>query len=288
MPWRALQRLPSLRFAFDPATPILAAGDTAQVSGTVRNLLPGQPLFAYVKTVAGETRYPLAAGPDGRFAFAHGPVDSDFVLALAGENGRSADLAFRVVAPPFLARIQAILHPPGYTRLRVDTLPAGVTRFPVLPGTRSNGWPNPTVPCGARYGVSVPPMKTRRIIPVSVPAPTPARPPVPALRTIPWDRADPSASPGKSASRPIMPMVGGRRRHPFPSFDTFSIDLVPDLPPEVDLVSPATDTVLDRDGKLSLSFRAKDDFGIASFQLIWKVMATARPARKGSGTCAIG
>ena len=33
------------------------------------------------------------------------------------------------VVPPFLARIQAILHPPGYTRLRDDTLPAATQPY---------------------------------------------------------------------------------------------------------------------------------------------------------------
>lgn len=265
LPWRTLQRLPSLRFAFDPATPTLAAGDTARVSGTVRNLMPGQTLFAYVKTVAGETRYPLIPGPDGRFAFSHGPVDSDFVLAVAGENGRSADLAFRVVAPPFLARIQAILHPPAYTRLRADTLPAGVTRFPVLPGTRVEWlaesdralrravWSFNGADSGAIAAANdtLGPGKTFRL----------AR----EIRK-PTDYSFRLEDEEGIRSRPGLP---------------FRIDLVPDLPPEVDLIAPAADTVLDRDGQLPLSFRAKDDFGIASFQLIWKVLADGKPRAEG-------
>ncbi|MBW8889043.1 MAG: hypothetical protein JF616_14915 [Fibrobacteres bacterium] len=57
--------------------------------------------------------------------------------------------------------------------------------------------------------------------------------------------------------------------------------MAPDLPPEVDLISPAADTVLDRDGRLALSFRAKDDFGISSFQLHWKVIANGKARAEG-------
>jgi len=284
LPWRALARLPTLRFAFDPAKETLAAGDTALVTGAVRNLLSGQSLFAYLRTALGETRYPLTPGSDGRFAFMHGPVDSDFVLTLAGENGRSEALSFRVVAPPFLARIQAILHPPGYTRLRDDTLPAGVTRFPVLPGTRIE-W----------HAESDRPLRLAvwSFLPTDTAAPDstgPAGSPRPALgHSAHSVSAIDTLGPGRSyvLTREVRQAVdyaywledeaGIRSRPSVP----FRIDLAPDLPPEVDLVSPATDTVLDRDGRLALSFRAKDDFGISSFQLVWKVMANGKARTEG-------
>src|SRR5690606_29630395 len=114
---------------------VLGLGDTAFVRGKVLNLIPGQTLFAYVRSAAGETRYPLAVDSGREFAFAHGPAERDFSIVMAGVNGRSAPLRFQVLSRPTAAGLRAIATPPGYTRLRPDTLPPGVARFPVLPGT---------------------------------------------------------------------------------------------------------------------------------------------------------
>jgi hypothetical protein len=284
LPWRALDRLPTLRFMLDPASGVLAAGDTARITGRVANLSAGQTLFAYVGTGAGETRYPLGPVADGRFAFTHGPVDSDFTLAFAGDNGRSAALAFRVVEPPFLARVQAILHPPAYTRLPDDTLPAGVARFPALPGTRVEWRAEADRPL-------------RRAVFVSRSADDDgggvgdADKPRAANRTA--DRTADSTADTLGAGRGFRIVREVRRatEYVFHLEDEegirsrasapYRVDMAPDFPPEVDLVSPASDTVLDRDGKLALAFRAKDDFGIVSFQLVWKVVGNGRPRAEG-------
>jgi hypothetical protein len=269
LPWRALDRLPTLRFALDAAAGVLAAGDTARVTGRVANVLPGQALYAYVGTAAGETRYPLGPIADGRFAFAHGPVDSDFTVAFAGDNGRSPALAFRVVAPPFLARVQAILHPPGYTRLPVDTLPAGVARFPALPGTRVE-W----------HAEADRPLRRAVFVSRAAGEGDTSRASLPASDTLGSGRGFALAREIRRATEYgfLLEDEEGIRSRPAAPF---LIDMAPDLTPEVELVSPASDTVLDRDGKLALSFRAKDDFGIASFQLAWKVMANGRARAEG-------
>ena len=59
------------------------------------------------------------------------------------------------------------------------------------------------------------------------------------------------------------------------------MDLIPDLPPELDLVSPGNDTVLDRDARLPLAFRVKDDFGIASLKLVYRVLAGGKARHEG-------
>src|SRR5690606_30822471 len=134
LPWVALEALPSLRFEIDRSKAVLGLGDTALVRGKVLNLIPGQTLFAHVRSAAGETRYPLAVDSGQECVFVHGPAERDFNIVMAGANGRSAPLRFQVLSRPTAADLRAIATPPGYTRLRPDTLPPGVARFPVLPG----------------------------------------------------------------------------------------------------------------------------------------------------------
>ena len=78
LPWVALEGLPTLRFDLADGVRVLGVGDTAMVGGSIRNLMPGQAVYAYIRTAAGETRFPLAVGADQGFEFAFGPADADF------------------------------------------------------------------------------------------------------------------------------------------------------------------------------------------------------------------
>ncbi|MDQ3000532.1 MAG: hypothetical protein M3Y08_04645, partial [Fibrobacterota bacterium] len=274
-PWSILEDLPTLRFDIEPVPLVIGVGDTAWVRGRARNLIPGQPVYAYVRSTAGETRFPLSFEGDQDFAFSFGPAETDFSLHFAGDNGRSSVLRYRVVSAPFLERIQAILEPPAYSRLRRDTLPQGVVRFPVLPGTRVT-WL----------------LESDR-----------------ALRHLAWSLREPASAQADSQAKVAgAPRGSEDTLGPGRSFRTaaeiraireysywledergirsrpslpFRIDIIPDLAPEVDLVSPANDTVLDRDARLPLSFRAKDDYGISSFKLVYKVLVDGKVRSEG-------
>lgn len=274
-PWSILEDLPTLRFDIEPAPLVIGVGDTAWVRGRARNLIPGQPVYAYVRSTGGETRYPLSIEGDQGFAFSYGPAEADFSLHFAGDNGRSSALRYRVVSAPFLERIQVILEPPAYTRLRKDTLPQGVVRFPVLPGTRVT-WLLEADRALRRLAWSLRP-------PASAQTDSQAKAagasrgsedtlgPGRAFKTAAEIRAT------REYSYWLEDEQGIRSRPSLP----FRIDIIPDLAPEVDLVSPANDTVLDRDARLPLSFRAKDDYGISSFKLVYKVLVDGKVRSEG-------
>ncbi len=290
LPWIALDRLPILRFDLGASPKVIGVGDSAKVSGRARNLLPGQAVFAYIRTAVGESRFPLAVDADQHFAFAFGPAETDFTLYFAGDNGRSPSLRFKVLPPPFLERIQAVLEPPGYTRLRPDTLPQGVVRFPVLPGTRV------TWIVAADRGLK------RLAWSFRSPDGAPGSDPVPVAGAAARD-ADSARAKVTDAVRPSEDTLGPgtsfrvvrevrkpldysywlqddqgiRSRPSLPS----RVDIIPDLAPEVDLVSPGGDTVLDRDARMPLAFRVKDDFGVSSLKLIYRVLANGKVAAEG-------
>ncbi|MDB5105665.1 MAG: hypothetical protein JWP91_3354 [Fibrobacteres bacterium] len=275
LPWLALDRLPTLRFELGGSPSVLGAGDTARVAGLARNLIPGQAVYAYVRTASGESRFPLTMTPDQKFEFAFGPATSDFSMYFAGDNGRSPILRFRVLAAPFLARIQAVLEPPAYTRLRTDTLPHGVVRFPVLPGTRVT-WLLESDRELKRLGWSFRPVDT-------------ARDSGAAKVTDASRGSEDTLGPGRSfrVAREIRKAQdyaywleddqGIRSRASLPS----RVDLIPDLAPEVDLVAPGNDTVLDRDARLPIAFRVKDDFGVTSLKLVYRVLADGKVRSEG-------
>ncbi|MDB5050495.1 MAG: hypothetical protein JWO30_3566 [Fibrobacteres bacterium] len=282
LPWLALDRLPTLRFDLDPSTLVLGAGDTARVQGRARNLIPGQAVYAYVRSPDGETRFPLAVAPDLGFSFAFGPAQADFSIYFAGDNGRSAALHYRVLAAPFLERMQAVLQPPAYTRLRADTLPQGVARFPVLAGTRVT-WLVESDRALRRLAWSFRGPATggaSTIDSQGVPGAGNAAP-----ARIPED----TLGPGKvfSVVREIRSpqdysfwledKEGIRSRPMVP----YRVDIIPDLAPEVDLVSPGADTVLDRDAGMPLAFRVKDDYGLTSLKLVYRVLADGKVRSEG-------
>lgn len=274
-PWGRLGSLPVLAFDLDPGRRLLGEGDTARVTGGIRNLIPGQEIFAYVRTGGGETRYRVAPGADGRFSFSHGPADSDFTLVFAGANGRSRPLSFRVAPPPYLSGIRVVLRPPAYARLPPDTLAAGILRFPVLPGTR--------VEWNLRADRPL-----RRVIWNFHPA-GPERTETPASPGEGAQAREDTLGPGmefavageiRAATDYSYRLEDGDGIRSRPTV-AYRIETVPDLRPEVEMVAPASDTLLDRDGKLALAFRAKDDFGISSFRLVWKVMADGKARAQG-------
>jgi len=287
-PWSVLEHLPILRFQWEDPRLVLAAGDTVRVHGTVLHALPGQTVFAYVQTSVGETRYPLSISAGGDFNFSSGPVEGDLDLHFAGDNGHSPSLHFRVLPPPFLSRLQAVLVPPGYTRLRPDTLPPGVARFPVLPGTRVTWILESDRPLrrlgfvfrdedslggGPGHGAS-----GRGNVEDTL---EPGRAGSGGLES---GRA---FTIGREVRRPLdysfwlEDREGIRSQPSTPS----RVDLIPDLPPEVDLVTPAEDAALDRDAKLPLAFRVKDDFGITSLRIAYRILSDGKVSSEGQRDC---
>lgn len=271
LPWVALEGMPTLRFDLADGVRVLGVGDTVKVAGRTRNLIPGQAVYAYIRSADGEKRFPLTVGPDQAFEFAFGPAVADFSIHFAGDNGRSSALKYRVLAAPFLESIQAILRPPAYTRLHPDTLPQGVVRFPVLPGTRVT-WLVEADRDVKRFAWEF-------------------RSAGDAIDSAGKDAPASADTLGPGRSFRIEREIRRPREYAYWLEDGQGIrsrlspyarvDLIPDSPPEVDLVSPGNDTVLDRDSRLPLAFRVKDDFGIASLKLVYRVVAGGKARNEG-------
>ncbi len=268
-PWSVLEGLPILRFQWEAPRQILGKGDTAKVQGTVLHVLSEQTVYAYIQSKGGETRYPLNLANDGHFDFSFGPATEDFNLYFAGENGHSSTIRFQVRPRPFLARIQAILTPPGYTHLHIDTLPVGVTHFSLLPGTQVT-WKlasasnlksltmhlqNRNTDSGARSGAEIESLGSGREFHF--------------MKTF---------RKATEYSFALEDEVGVRSTPALPS----GVDLIPDLAPEVELVSPTEDAALDRNAMLPLVFRVKDDFGISTLRLVYRVLADGKVRQVGS------
>ncbi|MEO6095470.1 MAG: hypothetical protein ABIW76_07270 [Fibrobacteria bacterium] len=271
LPWVVLDRLPILRFELLETPQVLGVGDTLRIAGRARNLMTGQAIYAYVKTADGIARFPLSADTVQGFAFAFGPATSDFSLYFAGDNGRSPSQRFTVMSPPILERIQAVLKPPGYTRLRADTLPPGVIRFPVLPGTRV------TWSLASDRDLKRLAWRFASVDPDTGSASASKAYGEDTLGPGRSFRIDKEIRRSTDYSFWLEDEQGIRSRTSQPA----RVDLLPDLAPEVDLVSPGGDTVLDRDARLTLAFRVKDDFGLASLKLVYRILSGGKVRKDG-------
>lgn len=260
LPWLVLERLPILRFRLAETPAVAGVGDTVKVRGAVENRQAGQELYAYVRTSAGEVRYPLPAQGDS-FAFAYGPVESDLVLQFAAANGGSDPLRIRVLPAPFLEKLQAVLAAPGYTGLKSDTLPMGVAHFSVLPGTRV------TWRVSADRDLKGSEWEFDSITHVTL-------------------------GPGRDfvLSREVRAPLAysyrledgeGIRSRPFPPY---RIDITPDQPPEVEWTDAGAAS-LDRSLKLPLSFRVKDDYGVSSLKLVYRILGSGGVRSEGRRDC---
>ncbi len=273
-PWSALQGLPILRFQWEEPRQILGKGDTAKVQGSVLHVLADQTIYAYVQSKGSETRYPLNLTNDGHFDFSFGPANDDFNLYFAGANGHSATIRFQVRPRPFLAHVQAILMPPGYTHLHVDTLPVGVTHFSVLPGTQV------TWKLASERNLKSLTLRFQNRDTDSATRSTSEAENLGSGREFHFMKTIRKAT---EYSFGLADEVGVQSTPALPS----RVDLIPDLAPEVVLVSPAEDTALDRDAMLPLIFRVKDDFGISALRLVYRVLADGK-VRSGGGATSEG
>ena len=272
MPWFVLKTLPLLKFDLDAPRVVLGEGDTAAVVGQVLNALPGQSVFAYVSIGASQSRIPLSIAEEGHFKFNFGPVTRNFSVRFAGENGHSPSFRFTVLPSPYLIGMQAILEPPSYSHLHKDTLPQGVSRFSILPGTRVT-WTlkadRPLRSLQFLHSEEESDSKTKTsFISDSLGAGTQYL----AVREIlhPLNYRFLLEDENGIHSQPMLPN---------------RIDLLSDRPPEVDLITPNSDTVFDRDAKLTLGFRVKDDFGISKLKLVYRILVDGKLQAQGQRDC---
>jgi hypothetical protein len=204
----------------------------------------------------------LAAGSDGQFRTLLPPAREAFELYATGgdDHDREPTLRVAVADPPDVAALAVAIEPPEYTGA-----PARLERDRDV-----------AVLAGSRMRISI------------APEPNDARGEVrllPESRTI---ALEPSAFPARDgAARPglAFSLVPARSlRYRFELVDStgladpdpglFSIDVVPDRRPDIELIAPArTDVETTVAGSLRLRVRAEDDFGLRS--LAWRLAGDA-------------
>lgn len=286
MPLSVLKQLPLLHFELSVPRKVLGTGDSVMISGIVQNSVMGQKIFAYLEKGNQETRYPFELNQNGSFEFNSGSVDQDFKVYFGGENGTSPVLKFSVIAPPFLSLLQPILIPPAYTHLKNDTLPSGMLNFSVYPGTRVTWKLQTSRPL--KYLV----LNTSILNGFDT---------IPALRLISHkspvlflsSKSDTLKDPGievkitkeirKSVETQftLVDQAGISSRKEIPG----RIELTPDLFPEVEIVSPLEDKVVNRDALISFTLRAKDDFKVESLKLVYQVFLNEKVVKQGTEDC---
>ncbi|MFC1584626.1 hypothetical protein ACFL5V_03660 [Fibrobacterota bacterium] len=134
VPMEQLKEIPILKIHLTADKRIAGRGDTITFKGLLQNYVPGQNLYAHIKDAGGENRFPLKGIKDTA-VFTVGPVSEDFEVYFSGINGSSNAVSLKVLEPPYVSSIQAVVTPPGYTKSAEDTLPPGTTNFSVLPGS---------------------------------------------------------------------------------------------------------------------------------------------------------
>ncbi len=144
-PQRTLAAIPLLHFEISQNHFVIGDEDTLNVTALLKNYFPGQNVFAHVQIGNEEKRFLLmphkivpANDSTASFSlnFAYGPVKRDFFFFFTGENGKSKRFLAQVKSAPTFSQLQFIVQPPAYTNLGPDTLPRGQVHFEVLPGSQ--------------------------------------------------------------------------------------------------------------------------------------------------------
>jgi hypothetical protein len=267
-----LSTIPSLEIELKADKKIAGKGDTITFTGLIKNYVHGQAVFAHVINVDSEKRFPLQL-KEGIAVFKTGSVTYDFSVYFSGSNGKSNKINIQIIPLPYLSSIRATTVPPAYTRLKRDTLPPGTTHFSVLPGTKIRWEIIPSRPLQELVWEEK--WKRNHIRQYFIKRDTLG----------PGDRFSierilfhtPSSSRKKSTEEfALLPYLynitfkdqyGIKGRFPI----TSEINAVADAHPTVEILLPENNALIDRTEKMDLVLLVKDDFGIKSLLLNYKV-----------------
>jgi hypothetical protein len=291
LPLRAWNEIPAPRLTPGIVRDRIVHGDTLVVGLRMEHVPRARAVFARLRTHlrAGspEVRYALvrqAAGDSAIFRF--GPVTEDLTLRFAAGSALTRAYRIRVVTPPRLRALSAVITPPAYTRLPPEVLPEFPPAYSVLPGTRI-AWRAEAERSLRAWTASF-----------ARPDASPAR--EDAAVSARKGGGDPDGVAQGSGARFAFALTvrhaadltlgltdhedeGGARAVEGP----WRIELKADEPPEIVLLAPASENgegELARGLKVPLLFRARDDFGISRVRIRYALRADGEEDLRAEGS----
>lgn len=192
-------------------------------------------------------RLQMAEEKKGRFSHRIPSVLSSFHYQVSAEEAKSPIYAVRVVDPPDVKALRVHLAPPPYSQLQPETREGG--DFEALLGTTVNLEVEATKE--VKEGKIALGEKSEILLQVR------------------GNRLKGSL-PVFSASRYLIKL---RDEHGFenPNPAQYSITIIPDQSPEVELISPAKDLEVTGREVLPLVYQARDDFGLTAIKLSYQM-----------------
>jgi|GEM_PF-2538720 len=271
LPLRAWNRLPAPRLIPVGLPEVVTRGDSLVVRLETRNIPAARTVYIHRLTASGETRFEMTRGDSGRSArFVIEAVDADFSLRFSAGGSTTREHRVRVVDPPRLAALSVLVTPPAYTGLAAERVPGMPALLSVLPGTRLEWRARPVAPLASLSALFNAEKNGTTILPGNpVRAPGLDHPEFAfQLRVL---RA------GELRLRLTDPRGVQAAEGPY------RVELKADAPPEIRLLTPASDQDLGRAFKLPVLFHATDDFGIGKVVLHYAVKRDGESAAAQEG-----
>lgn len=307
LPLRVLAAIPAPRLTPDVLPAVMARGDTLVVTVAVDHVPPHQSVYAHVRARTGgadaDVRYELAPIAGERRGFGHedqrprsaaprdnaerkgrpdrrefrfGPVTQAFTIRFTTLRAATRPHAVDVVAPPAITSLSAVVTPPSYTRLPPETHDPFPAHLAVLPGTRiawSGAVDRPLARWTAQWKDERDEMdETHQAGDAGAGGAGEGGGEAAEPHTITFAGGEgqrlaftrtvrAAGTLGLSLTDHAARGAGRSLAGPW------RVDVRPDQPPEIVLLAPAADGELPRSLKVSVGFRATDDFGISALRL---------------------
>jgi len=216
------------------------------VKARVTGVVPSQVVLSYRSGKAGYwIRERLPVRDEGAVAHAFAEVREPVEFYLEGGDYRTDTYSIGIVERPHLKSITARYEYPDYAGIPDRTVPSG--QLFGLEGTRVR----------LRFEASMP-LRKAVFVP---PAGPPEEPALASERT--FEKTLVLSSNGTYAVE-LHDRNGFRESKP----ERYEIRVTPDQLPEVELLTPGRDLVATRQASPEISFRARDDFGLASAEFL--------------------
>jgi hypothetical protein len=226
-------------------------GDPFRLEATCSGVVPATGRLIHRPDDGDRETVPIHRNTEGRFTFSRKAVYRSFSYYLRIGDDVSSEYAVRVVPPPRVVRAKVRIRYPAYIRPE----PEEVTRL------------NLEVPEGSELTWHV-----RCDRPLAVARMWIEDGPEPVELKLEDDRRGGTVTlPATQSFYYRFEWVDLRHKYPYPSDVQYFVQVIPDGPPDVDLLEPLEDEKATVRKRLSLHFRAADDHGIAKAWIVYQV-----------------
>jgi hypothetical protein len=203
--------------------------------------------------------FAMSPEPDGSFSYVLPSPQADFTVQVGTATYRTAPQPVRVLRRPALSEFRLRLVYPGYTGLATEELPPFIGDATVPAGTRAEwmlAWQGPVA-------------DARMVLPARASSLSLTGQQARFATTFLAD-----ASYFLSATSPDGLLA--------PDSQRYTVRVLADRPPQVQLLQPEDNTRLSQTGITELQFAATDDYGVARAELIWRAVGAAADSLLGT------